>query len=730
MVFTRRQSKSNKNTPKASETKSTGASSVPASPSANVYARLKKTPLQIPATSAISFYNAHATTSSTSLVAPVDHGVDVISKMNQGDFDQRTPQQSSPMKPESSEMHPQRHKRSSITPYDEARWLGFFNKQPRTEPSKIGHNIHNLNPGSPTPVKVSGSVSASKGSDKAPEFAFTFNRESSLGLSEEAKKVMEKTRVEASRIRAQLAAEAEQQQQAQNSGLYPSALGRKIAKPKGRFSDAHSSSFQKMASIADHASAWRVKQAGPKQTALEKAMFSPGDSRKQNNPQNLRLSPLKRTRSKVDLNSPFTSQSSSPNTDERRASGNFAKRLKKTMGDDAGSRRPIDKSEVHIKAKPAGPVGMLRSNLLTPTKSSLARSKSAANLHGSRIPSSLPRMKSTSSWVATPARNLTRNGTATVSTAPRPSHRVPTQEVKVVPPPPSHVQGRFGLMKSPSTQSLVSSKSVRIMPPPQTPHTPQIPSSKPTHVKAPEHAKPQKLDSDPAPPPPALQSPMPNSTFSKIKSILRTPQRLYSNDPGKIAAGTHLATPPKLLHLTRDAPATVPVQKHVVFSASALIKASRDEAKAQSEEPEVIYPIIPASEPRQPLRRGTMAIPTTTGDFTFRAGSPIKFASPLTSTIRAVPPTEEVSPTPNKRKRNIDDVGMSSDGPEQNKENASVPNDERPAKRARIVSTTIARQVKKFVPKSRPGASKTPKRTVGGISASRLAFLSQPKKRD
>ena len=56
-----------------------------------------------------------------------------------------------------------------------------------------------------------------------------------------------------------------------------------------------------------------------------------------------------------------------------------------------------------------------------------------------------------------------------------------------------------------------------------------------------------------------------------VKSILRTPQRLYSNDPSKLAAGTHIQMPEGELFLNKDlpaAPATAPVKKHVNFTSS------------------------------------------------------------------------------------------------------------------------------------------------------------------
>jgi hypothetical protein len=135
---------------------------------------------------------------------------------------------------------------------------------------------------------------------------------------------------------------------------------------------------------------------------------------------------------------------------------------------------------------------------------------------------------------------------------------------------------------------------------------------------------------------------------SPIKSILRTPQRLYSNDPSKIAAGTHFATPPKFSS-NKDfkepgpAPATAPVRKHVDFSSSTkdpeAIKnltssdassspAAEDAPAAPTMTTTTDYPTLPQifspiAEPTPERRRQTIA----PGDFTFRAGDGITFGT-------------------------------------------------------------------------------------------------------
>jgi hypothetical protein len=146
---------------------------------------------------------------------------------------------------------------------------------------------------------------------------------------------------------------------------------------------------------------------------------------------------------------------------------------------------------------------------------------------------------------------------------------------------------------------------------------------------------------------------------SPIKSILRTPQRLYSNDPSKIAAGTHFATPPKLGGEKKhhgQVPATAPVRKHVDFSSSTKdpdalknITSSDDSSSPPAEEAPSApnaettadYPTLPAifspvANPTPDRRRQTIA----PGDFTFRAGDSISFgASSLAPPASATRPS-------------------------------------------------------------------------------------------
>jgi hypothetical protein len=96
-----------------------------------------------------------------------------------------------------------------------------------------------------------------------------------------------------------------------------------------------------------------------------------------------------------------------------------------------------------------------------------------------------------------------------------------------------------------------------------------------------------------------------SQNLQRVRSILRTPSRKYSDDLGQIAAGTHMSPPPVLNYgkALPPVPATAPVRKHVNFTSSTLERASDDELgkspspmkfRAGSEVPTgaVIYPTL------------------------------------------------------------------------------------------------------------------------------------------
>ena len=258
---------------------------------------------------------------------------------------------------------------------------------------------------------------------------------------------------------------------------------------------------------------------------------------------------------------------------------------------------------------------------------------------------------------------------------------------------------------------------------------------------------------------------------SPVKSILRTPQRLYSDDPFKVANGTHLSTPPNAISDAEKAgppppPKTCPVIKHVDFSASTKAldqaedtpdtptKASSPPSKA-GEQSSITYPTLPATSddadrPKKAYRRMTMA--GAPNDFTFRAGAQaITFApSPRRTTSQEIAPSirsVEHSPelpkvTGIKRKADNEDLRKEPTTTTASDKENDDDAEQRPAKKARsdkpeptrpsITPATLKTPVKKIPtvgvrPKS--FTQKPKEKRPGMLSAARLAALATPKRR-
>jgi len=575
-------------------------------------------------------------------------------------------------------MHPDHHQKSTATPYDEARWLGFFNMGPVSAPPKTTGTAK-IMPVSPTPPKE---TTLPRTSLDTPEFKFAYKRQS-LELSPEAQKMMSETREEAAKIRARMSVLPPTP--ANEPGADGPAMGRKIAKPKGkagRYTHAHLAEFKKMDSIANHPSAWRANPM----VAM--------DVKKG----------LKRSPSKAELDTPdadaFQIKAGGVAAvilGEQQAESTPSKRLKVDTRDDALNKTVQTSSALNqltaLKTAPAErrKTGIHRplSSLMSPTKASLARSQSVRSLRTANIFPALTRSTSTKS-LRSPFTPRTKIDIA----APRPASPTPIKFCSIKDAP---VKAPVELAKSPSV-----------------------------------------CDSDAA---------------TKIKSILRTPHRLYSNDPAKIAAGTHVATPPIEVSGGRPTPKTAPVQKRVDFTASALAKAERDEGKAASVEPETVrYPTLPtmASGEDTADRRSTISSLSIPGAFTFRAGASMTFGShPAGPTIRAVHDSTTGLPSiaedagiatrvatsavssPSKRKlAQLFLANPFAGAPDDSeKENDGAADGERPAKRVRRADvsplSSPVRSPTKLVKKSR---LPTPKKGRG-LSAARLNMLATPKHR-
>jgi hypothetical protein len=253
---------------------------------------------------------------------------------------------------------------------------------------------------------------------------------------------------------------------------------------------------------------------------------------------------------------------------------------------------------------------------------------------------------------------------------------------------------------------------------------------------------------------------------SPMKSILRSPQRLYSDDPAKVAAGTHLATPPKFVP-EKGMPAAS-AQKRVDFSSSTKARYERAQSelsstpskgptpspaqRAEDSKPAqpvlAAYPTLPSIDNETvvtPQKRRQTAVP---GDFTFKAGQHNIFfgQSPNapTASIKRASTIRHVSAEPEllvqvtgskKRKFEYENAIVGSED-ENDKENEES---DRPSKRMKrsVSESPAAKTAAKPTSTKRPTLGVKPKKgdkdakekKPSVISRARLAALSQPKRR-
>ncbi|KAL8951057.1 MAG: hypothetical protein Q9222_002950 [Ikaeria aurantiellina] len=266
--------------------------------------------------------------------------------------------------------------------------------------------------------------------------------------------------------------------------------------------------------------------------------------------------------------------------------------------------------------------------------------------------------------------------------------------------------------------------------------------------------------------------------FSPVKSILHRSQPKFSDDPLKVAAGTHLPAPTKPLSLDKDLPKLpdTPLKsvqhspspkKHVNFTPST--KPIADITPLASPSPSK----IPRSESMKAVsspnstHRNTHKIPTTTApiaapglpsDFTFSSSKTINFGPPTsglsakstTSTIRPVRPSG--FPTPlaetafenhkaegiphgigNKKRKHAAE-GESSSDIDENQENVDPGDDNggvgSPSKRVKVDHAAVEGKTPvKKVMKAQTPKSKGKGVGRGIMSLGRLNALARPKGR-
>ncbi|CAM1505267.1 Fc.00g109040.m01.CDS01 [Cosmosporella sp. VM-42] len=514
---------------------------------------------------------------------------------------------SSAVKPPSDEMHPSKFKQSIGEPSSALR-LGF------TDIKSAGRDT------SRTPGGLQSTPSKIGVLPPSSPFTFRFAREAAeTELSGDARRMMEELRSKAAEIKAEMVAKRE----AEGDGF--DGQGRKIAKPRGksgRFSAAHMAEFKKMDSIENHASAWRA----------EKGRFTPVSGLKRSpskanldatTPTSQTKSGLKRSPSKPDLNIPpatprmkanLKRSSSRANLDEYQQSpspkktappvstsrpllGNFgqrstAKRLKKSMEDDASSARPISRDGTSIP-RPTSSKGL---GNLTYSNSSLARLMSPTKASLAHVAS---QGRSTVSLVESPSKSdlgggLTRSATTgNLSSASKPL--IPRG--RVISP------GRFQKVKSILRgQRTPSGKAQTAIPQPAISQTPD-----PTRV----------VDKELPPLP------------------LTTPRRKLTK---------HVAFTPEVTRAAVEQNSPSP-QKFTGFSKTRLTK-ELEEAQypalagvlAQAKSGEVKYPDLSGFRPLpEPPKDREILKPSVPGTFSFRSDHTIKFGDPPPTGFGASP---------------------------------------------------------------------------------------------
>lgn len=698
-----------------------------------------------------------------------------------------TPKSTTPIKPSLEEMHPQKFQMSTAKPLEEARWLGFSRMAPHTEPPKGASKIA-VAQGTPTKTPRTTDVF-----NNPPDFQFTFDRPS-LDLSPEARKLMAEKKEEAIKIREQMVASGEGASNASD------VLARKMATPRskvGRFSDVHLAQFKKMDSIADHPSVHRLEHSRPNIVIASAKKPLP-------KPQPLQSSStttLKRTQSKAELGQPSSAlprPTSRGNLQPSTSNDSPAKRVKRSFDDDASASRPKTSdsdSSIPTTPKHSSQLRMHASNphlakgASTPTAASLARAGSIKSVKRTGIPA-LSGLSRSPSKVGLAAASTAQEKVATPMLSRSPSKmtltkpKTTTLELPELPESPllsrSPLKAALPakpaaetddddaeesskipyLSRSPSKMSVADHGDATEEKSSKTPLLARSPSKIAIagNPFSPEKAPAQSIGS-------ALMSRFNLLRQSPKKSILRTPQRLYSDDPAKLASGTHFATPPKAIaNMNKTLPAppkTAPVQKHVDFTASTKglndpntptktsfsVKQSTSTITSIGEDT-VDYPALVPDDGllKKKHRRMTMALPS---DFTFRAGGGITFApSPnrastianLKASIRHVSAEPEVVPTHGKKRKLSDTAAAEIKQPQikiQSQGASDKENDEedeaRPIKKSRPNAPEPQSKLGK-TPTRVPTLGVKPKnapkeKRPGVLSQARLAMLAAPKRR-
>ncbi|KAI1393651.1 uncharacterized protein F4822DRAFT_19994 [Hypoxylon trugodes] len=359
-----------------------------------------------------------------------------------------TPAVATPVKLPMSEMHPSKVHPTTAAPSSGLK-LGFVD----IDYTKDQANGVTQSTPSKTPYQI-----------KMPSTDFTFRYtrlgdDGDKGLSPAAKSMMDELRNhgDAEKIKAELRAQREQEKLEDGT----SGDGRKIRQAKGRagrFSAVHMAEFKKMDSIENHPSAFRA--APSRQTPVKN---------------------LKRTQSKANLDEPESIRSKksstrpvpTSSTKQQEETESPVKRVKQGLGDDVSSLRPVSRDGSFLpRPKSSGndsmqsniPRSQALANLMTPTKSSIARASSTKTPTVTLVKSSSkPDLSGLAKSPSKPELGLTRTSSKTSFSNLKKSMTTSNLSVNKI---PGHVEtpGRFDRVKSILKRQISGSKSKSSIP--------------------------------------------------------------------------------------------------------------------------------------------------------------------------------------------------------------------------------------------------------------------------
>ena len=353
------------------------------------------------------------------------------------------------------------------------------------------------------------------------------------------------------------------------------------------------------------------------------------------------------------------------------------------------------------------------------------------------------------------------------TSAGRPNSRENDHSMETAPSTPAKATALPSAVRTPTKASLARSVSIKSMKTSMIPSLSRSASSK--TLNAPKSEGSNKYLSS-------------LSKFGNMKSILHRHQPKFSDDPAKIAAGTHLPAPKGTVNLDKELPTLPgafpsseqhpPTVKRVEFTPNtkSLQESMLTPSPSKSKIPTQIFNKPAASEPstpseaaieypalltspnitHRPSSKGRDAIqPSTPGDFTFTSSRTLTFGPSTTgltpgSTIRPVRPSGFPTPVPeslgqgdmpaiahgikNKKRKHAAD--SDDDDEQENKPPASTDGEEegeRGAKRAKTAPAVSAQA-------SPQKGSRIPKfggriKPMGKLTKGRLNMLARPKER-